>query len=427
MTELVWTEQQQRVLDVLNNTNDSVFLTGNAGTGKSTLINHWLESQGDNVAVLAPTAIAALNINGCTIHRFFGLPGELVMPDMAADLLRDRTVERLENVQTILIDEVSMVRADIFATMDQMLKYVNVTHKPFGGVRLILVGDLLQLPPVVKDPDRPFMKQLGAPGGWFFRTEAFRELDPKRFNLTQGFRQKDPTFYELLNRVRAGDTRAVLDVNRVAKDAMKAPKTMLQLCSTNRLVDEINWQALKSLPGEKGGYEGTITGEVKDSQLPLPKELMLGIGARVMTVKNKYAAEGGPALYLNGMIGTMQAFEEESVLVKFDDGRTASIPYDTWEFIDYAKVGGKLRRVVKGSFKQIPIKLAWALTTHKSQGQGFDAAVVNMGYGSFAHGQLYVALSRLRQLDGLFLTRKLRPSDVIVDAEVLKFQQETSA
>jgi hypothetical protein len=438
-SDIIWSAEQAALLNFLRNSTESCFVTGDAGTGKTTVINEWLrdpqgklaaqdasgEAEEDGfyaapdapqlgIVVCAPTGIAALNLGGTTIHKFFGLPPEVLNPHMIGEYMRPATRERVSRVRTLVIDEFSMVRSDMLAVLDRMLQLCCYNNKPFGGVRMVFVGDLMQLPPVVRNEEKEALSMYGSPNGWAFKTPMFNDLNPRVFYLSKSYRQKDANFYKLLNRVRNGDTRVVTEINKLVKDSTTAPSNAVHLCTTNYACDARNAAEFAKLPGEKSVYLGTISGDVPVKQLPVPVEHALGVGARVMTLKNGNG-------YVNGSLGHVTELHDEHVVVKFDDGTSTSIVYDSWEFVEYKAEGGAFVKIVKGTYRNLPVRLAWAMTVHKSQGQGFDSAVIDMGRGAFAHGQLYVALSRLRTLQGMYLTRKVRPSDIIIDSEVTEF------
>ena len=413
--EFIWSDEQEELFNCLDNSNESIFLSGNAGTGKTTTVNRWLKTQGERVVILAPTGIAALNIGGQTIHSFFGLPPDtLNILDAPSFLDSKYTVDKLRACKCMLLDEISMVRLDIFEVMNRMFQYVKGNNLPFGGVRMILVGDLMQLPPVVKQgAESEYLEHIGSPKGWFFAGDAYKNLNPRRFFLTKSFRQKDPYFYALLNRVRSGDKKVVTEINRAVRPITEASDE-LRLCTTNSSVDMTNERKFLSLPGEKSTYVGQLVDKFPEKQAPLPVHLNLGVGARVMTIKNGTG-------YVNGSLGEIVKLDDDFVSVQLDQGGTVRVGLAEWVANEYKMEGGKLGKTTKGLYRQIPVRLAWAMTIHKSQGQGFDSAIVDFGRNAFVHGQAYVALSRLRSLEGMFLSRPMRPSDIIVDHEVLNF------
>lgn len=416
--------QQQAVLDCLRNENRSVFLTGVAGCGKSTLLRHWLSELSDRerakVACLAPTGIAAVNVRGQTVHSFFGLRPGVIDPNQ--HLASRAAMERLSAVDTIVIDEVSMVAADVFTAMDISLRSAqrgDGKFLPFGGVRLVMVGDLHQLPPVVPGDMRVWYKRtFNSPEGWFFHAPIFRELSPAVFNLTRSYRQRDDDgFVELLNRLREDDTSAIAEINAATPAGSTAPSTAPILAPRNKTVSEYNQKKLDALKSPVFDIEADIEGDVKPSMMPAAKVLQLAEGARIMTIRNGDS-------YVNGSLGFVRGVDGEVIHIELDDGEEVGLKPATWEITKYKASGGGLESSVVGTVKQYPLKLAWALTVHKSQGQGFPHALLDTDGGMFAAGQLYVALSRIESLRGVYLRRQLTRTDLRVSKHVVKFLRE---
>ncbi len=413
--------QQQTVLNYLLTGDRSVFLTGNAGTGKSTIIREFkrLTEKNNGIVYLAPTGIAAVNIRGSTVHSFFRVP--IGVLDIEGLKLSSKFAQMVPQVHTIVIDEISMVRADLLDAMDHLLRKASPKKKkrvPFGGKRLIMIGDLCQLPPVVTSKERDYFEyRFGSPSGWCFESPAFHTLDPRVFNLTQSFRQSgDSLFVDLLNRIRDGDSSAVHAINERANFTSKASEQQVVLTATNKQAEQYNEARMAGLQTPPRTYTGSAYGKFFPFMFPVSDQLVLKKGARVMALRNSEE-------FLNGSIGIVTRLDESSVSVRFDDTQLESIVTPVkWENIEYEFNGMRVTPEVKGSYTQIPLKPAWGMTIHKSQGQGFPSAFIHLGTkGAFAHGQLYVALSRIETLAGLHLHSKLNLSDVIIDPEVRKF------
>ena len=409
------TREQQEVLVLLERTNKSVFLTGKAGTGKSTLINSFLAKTRKHVAVLAPTGIAALNVGGCTVHRFCKI---------GIDRVKKSDVKRRfdfpTGVETIIIDEVSMMRADLMDVLDWTLRKNMNQSQPFGGVQMVFVGDMSQLPPVLtKSEETWFNERYNSP--YFFSAQVFHDIDVEYCELQEVHRQTDKAFVKALNEIREGtvSTESLSILNtRIITPANIPPANALYLATRNKEVISYNKACLSALNSPIKNFAATISGDVKQNEFPVPETLELAIGARVMMKVNAVK-------FANGTCGTLQAFykDEETGLdflrIKLDNEETVDVFRHTWEKVAYSNASGDdFEKHVTGSFTQFPVKLAWAITIHGSQGQTFDTAVVDLGSSVFAHGQTYVALSRLRTLQGLFLMRPVIAQDLIFDKRI---------
>jgi ATP-dependent exoDNAse (exonuclease V) alpha subunit len=415
---------------LLDNTRHSVFLTGKAGTGKSTFLRDYAEATGKKHIILAPTGIAAINARGITIHSFFQIPFGPVQPmDPRLSTSRIRAYKRdiMRKMELMIIDEVSMIRADIMDAMDHILRKVRRDPRPFGGVQLLLVGDLLQLEPVVKNEEWGMLQNWYS-GPFFFNALVFRELDLINIELEKVYRQQDEGFVDLLNRVRNGwaDYHDVEQINsRFSNDSKGGNKQYeVTLTTTRAKADQINAKALSSLPGDAMTFEGLLEDDFPLHSLPTDQFLKLKTGAQVMFVKNDIKEKD--RRWVNGTIGIIDGFEGDAIIVKLEDDTRLSVKKDKWEHIlyRYDKKENKIEEEVIGTYLQYPLKLAWAVTIHKSQGLTFDRLVIDLDRGAFAAGQLYVALSRCRSLEGISLSTKVKPSDVIVRDAVLDFYRK---
>ncbi len=432
-------EQVALALDALEHSSRHVFVTGRAGTGKSTLLVRYLEGADlSRTVVLAPTGVAALNVGGETIHHFFRMwPGQT--PAEAAQAGR-RVAEGpgadvYRRLTSVVIDEVSMVRADLLDGVDAFLRAVRSSAEPFGGVRLIAFGDLYQLPPVVTAQERDLFRQH-YPSPYFFSSQVFGRLRDEEnlesfayVELRTIYRQADQAFIDFLDKVRSKDVAAAdLDlVNARVVDvaaAMADPGGPLFLTTTNKRASEINDTHLTALPGRSSRFRAQVVGEFPDSYRPTDVELTLKAGARVMLLTND--ADGR---WVNGSMGTVvqvgTAVDADAgrIAVRLDDGDEVDVEPHTWEAAYNrwdADVGAIVRETL-GSFTQLPVRLAWAMTIHKAQGKTFDRVVVDFERSTFEHGQAYVALSRVRSLGGLGLARPMKATDVRLDRSVVRF------
>lgn len=397
-----------------------LFVTGKAGTGKSTLVQ-WLMQQIDACAVVAPTAVAAINIGGDTIHSFFGLPPEHLDPDQTyRPDARRRLV--IENLKLLIIDEVSMVLPNVVDVISHTLKSVRRNNQPFGGIPVLLVGDLFQLPPVVASQEEQVYFSHRYRSQFFFSAEVFKDTNIQPVHLTRVRRQADPEFIDALNRIRIGDDcrESVALLNRRCFRDRKGAKEGIYLVPTNAAARTINTRELDRLPGDFKLYEASVAGTVPVNRwrLPAPDRLELKIGAKVMFVKNNKPK------WINGDIGTITDMQDDHVLVKKDrSDNVVTVGPETWlklKYIyDYATK--KIQREIVGSYEQLPLTLGWAITIHKSQGLTLDKVVLDLGGGAFAEGQTYVALSRARSTDGMCLVRPISMRDVKVEPKVSDF------
>ena len=387
-----------------------ILVTGEAGTGKSTLVNY-IKRWGDigNTVVLAPTGVAALNVGGQTIHSFFRFPFQIINEDALSDQRRNRLWKKVE---LIVIDEISMVRADILDGMDIVLRGAQDSNQPFGGCRLLFVGDFHQLPPVIPAREAAVLAQFGYSGPYAYDAKVLENYPPVHFELTKVYRQKDPHFVSLLSDIRVARNveDAVSTLNDLCVKRHRAGHMPVLLTATNAIAEKYNQRGLEGLGPQVTTYDSVIKGTFKANRAPAPALLTLKKGARVMAVKNDPQKR-----WVNGSLGTITDLNKEEVYVKFDSGgEVRKIEPAKWDAISYKwnEAAQKMEEAATASFEQIPLILAWAVTIHKAQGLSLDDVRIDLGNGAFAAGQTYVALSRARTLAGLSLTAPLRASDI---------------
>lgn len=398
------------ILDQLRSSDKSpIVVTGEAGTGKSTLVNY-VKRHGDvgNTAVLAPTGVAALNVGGQTIHSFFRFPFQIIDENALSDQKRNRMWKK---VDLIIIDEISMVRADMLDGIDIVLRRAQDENLPFGGCRLLLVGDFYQLPPVIPNRDMAILAQLGYEGSYAYDAKVLESYPPVHFELTQVYRQKDPQFVDILSKLRLAQNvkEAISALNDMCVRPHRLGYSPVLLTATNAVADRYNRRGLEALGHQSTAYESVIKGKFNASRAPAPAQLKLKIGARVMAVKNDPLKR-----WVNGSLGTITDLTREEVYVKFDSGGpTRKIEPVKWESINYKwnEAAQQMEETATATFEQIPLILAWAVTIHKAQGLTLDDVRIDLGAGAFTSGQTYVALSRARTLEGLSLTAPLKFKD----------------
>ena len=403
-----------------------LFLTGKAGTGKSTLIRHYLEQTDRSTITVAPTGIAALNVDGYTIHRLFSFPlGVTEEHVRGGSYYPGRFAKALKELDTLIIDEASMVRADLFDALTAALEqYGPRPGSPFGGVQLVLVGDLYQLPPVVTDSEAAWIEErYGTP--FFFSARSFDEQSFPVVELSTVFRQQgDDQLVDLLNAVREGtllaEARGELNRRTIPDFEPALDEFWLTLATTNRIVGARNRQMLERLPAPVQTFTAQTSGDTDGFEKPTEETLRIAVGAQVMLLNNDPLDR-----WVNGTLGRITAIGADSdgpvVTVLLRDGRTEQVREHTWEITRPSVEGGSLVHQVIGTFTQLPMKLAWAITIHKSQGQTLDRVVVDLTGGTFANGQLYVALSRCTSLEGLVLRREVLPRDLKTDQRVRRY------
>ena len=411
------TDEFKNTYNLINNTNKNLFITGKAGCGKSTLLEYFRQNTNKNHVILAPTGITAIKAKGKTIHSFFKYPARIITKE-DVKILRDRNL--LNRLETLLIDESSMIRSDIFDAIDLSLKINRKNKKPFGGVQIVLFGDLLQLPPVVSSQEKEVIEKFYPKGQYFFNAECF---DPEKFvtiELSKIFRQIDKDFINLLNKFRIAkvDSEDFSIINkRVIKEISNLPKETIILATRNSKVDEINTSKLNELQTKTFTYKAIVKDEFKENSFPVKKELKLKVGAQIMITKND---TGSPQKWVNGTLATIEYLSKDEIKIKIKD-KIFNLPKTKWENINYRINGNKINPTVVGVFIQYPIKLAWASTIHKCQGQTFSNVVIDLHEGAFTHGQTYVALSRATSINGVHLIREIKQSDLIFDKNVFSF------
>lgn len=510
-------DESKDVIDTLENSGENLFITGRAGTGKSTLLGYFRSTTKKNVVVVAPTGVAALNVRGQTIHGFFKFKIGMTVQDVKK-ITAEIDQKMYKKIDMLIIDEISMVRADLFDCIDRFLRLNGKNpSEPFGGVQIVVIGDLFQLPPVV-GPGEGYIFETKYESPYFFDAPAYKQGGFQVIELTHVYRQQDPVFIDILDKIRTGEAdmqhveyinRMCLEIdgkkvtmtdvqtvdvvvadslyvndegipyddeerdedgnivvrknmhaksseknsekNQLIEDLKKqfdlsgikglsfgvktptstSPETIatdisdanikkltVYLVTTNALADKINTEKLEEIKTPSKIYKGALVGRFEQKNAPAPEQLALKLGAQVMTLKND---PGGK--WVNGDIGTVEKLLDVSVRVRFEDGRVEEVVGDTWEMVryEYDELHDQLDSEVVGKYTQIPIKLAWAVTIHKSQGKTFDTAIIDFGKGTFAHGQAYVALSRVRSLQGITLKNPLRAQDVRVDERIRDF------
>lgn len=439
-------EQESALQEMLSGSN--VFLTGEAGTGKSTIVKEFKRRTPKNCVFLAPTGIAAVNIGGSTIHSFLRLAPGLMAEDSIESIGNKKQRELIRSVEVIIIDEISMVRSDLFWAVDYRFRQVALgkdKKKPFGGKQVIIVGDFYQLPPVVKTEEEERFIKTTYGGEFAFQTETWRKGDFKCFCLKTVHRQSnDSLFLSILNHIRHNDlesrdlsdpkTNTLLTVremlNKYADITRKLDVTPVCLCTTNREANILNALASEKSDGEGRTFNAIVKGVFSEKDYPTPAKLELKTGTRVMTLIN-HRTPSGVLEFVNGDVGEILGFVKQAnvdaVRIKLDNGKTVTISPNEWKNYQYVlttdpKTGKeKVTQKEIGTFIQLPLKLAYAMTIHKSQGMSVDSVLIKLGNGCFAHGQLYTALSRCRSLKNLRIDRNIYAEDIIINPEVVRF------
>ena len=431
--------EQQNLFDYIEQSENNIFVTGRAGTGKSTLLSYLVENTQKNVAVCAPTGVAALNVGGVTIHSLFGFPfGILGEQDIARHLNR-RTREVLAALDVLVIDEVSMVNADLMDAISKSMGIARGRRKiPFGGAQLVMFGDPYQLSPVPgNNEERAYMAE-NYQSPWFFDAHVWREGSLERFELGEIFRQSDEEFKSILNAIRVGEVEQVmLDRLNQAGNRFPPHDDVIRLATINAAVDSTNRERMSRLTTKPKTFEAIYSASDETAfgkTLPADPMLELKVGAQVMFIKNddgKRTGEGTLKRWVNGTIGKVVDLPSSGGVTVEVDGEKLDVGKATWEKVRYEieeefdEETGKVKEVLVtiplAEYQQIPLRPAWSVTIHKSQGQTYDEVVIDLGRGAFSPGQTYVALSRVRSLEGLYLTRAIKMGDVMVDKDVIRF------
>jgi hypothetical protein len=427
-------QQLELAANYVQFTGQNIFLTGKAGTGKTTFLHHLREQSTKRMMITAPTGVAAINAQGVTLHSFFQLPfGPLlhfqrVKPEQMR--FNREKINIIRSLDLLVIDEISMVRADLLDAVDVVLRRFRTQNRPFGGVQLLMIGDLQQLSPVVKDDERALLqKQYDTP--YFFSSKALRETSFVSIELTQVFRQQDERFISLLNEIRdnrlSAETLRTLNSRHITNlyPTERTEEGYITLCTHNAQAQRINEAKLTALTNKEYRFKATVEGNFPDYAYPTEFELLLKEKAQVMFVKNDPSPE---KRFYNGKIGTIVEIENDVVYVLCpDDDETIAATPLRWDNMRYSlnEATSEINEVIDGSFTQYPLKLAWAITIHKSQGLTFDRAIID-AQASFAHGQVYVALSRCKTLEGMILSTPVNARSIISDQTVNGFTQDVA-
>lgn len=441
MTPNIDTENPEfkNALDLINRTRQSVFLTGKAGTGKSTFLKHLCETTSKKFVVLAPTGIAAINANGSTIHSFFKLPFRPMMPDDADlslvngrifDFFKYKKDHRklIQEVELIIIDEISMVRADMVDCIDRILRvYSNNMRVPFGGKQLVFVGDVFQLEPVVTADSKEILNRF-YPNPYFFSAKVFAETRLVPIEFTKIYRQSDRTFIAILDKIRSGTVGAKelqqLNTRHQSSFNPSEDEMYITLATRRDNVDYINEKKMAELKTPEFLSKGIIDGDFPETSLPTAKDLVMKEHAQVMFIRNDVQ---WPRRWVNGTLGVISYIDDmDNVYVQMEDGREVLVDLETWRNYRYKynEAEQKIEEEIIGTFTQLPLKAAWAITVHKSQGLTFNRVIVDFNGGVFAGGQAYVALSRCTSLEGMVLRKMINRSDVFVRPEIVDFSQQ---
>ncbi|MBI2968876.1 MAG: AAA family ATPase [Bacteroidetes bacterium] len=424
----------QKALDIIEGTGKNLFLTGRAGTGKSTLLQYFRETTKKKIVVLAPTGVAALNVKGQTIHSFFGFR-PTITPDKVIKIPKKKQAGTIyKKLDAIIIDEISMVRADLLDCVEKFMRFNGkIPGKPFGGVQMVFIGDLFQIPPVVTKDEKFIFSEGHYASQYFFHAKCMSNFPVEFVELEKIYRQQDERFIQLLNRIRNNsvDEKDIALLNsRVIAD-FKPPEKEFFICLTprNDQADEINRQHLDRIKSKKFIYQGSIDGNFDEKSLPAKKSLELKAGAQVMMLNNDSRSR-----WVNGSVGKIEKIikggymdenddPQDVVMVKISSGEPVAVTPYTWELyrFSYDEKKSSIKSETVGTFTQYPMMLAWAVTIHKSQGKTFDRVIIDIGKGAFAHGQVYVALSRCTTLEGIVLIKPIQKNHIWVDYRVVKF------
>ncbi len=415
-------QEQQKAFDLVANTNTCLFITGKAGTGKTTFVKRIQENIDKNFLVLAPTGIAAITVGGQTMHSFFGFPMEVLGPHTQIEMPYDHQ-QLLEKIDTIIVDEASMVRSDMVDGMDRCLRMVFHTHMPFGGKQVIFVGDLFQLPPVVVkgSVDDEMLSDLYGKGTpFFYKANVLKRMNLPKIEFRKVYRQNDATFINILNKMRNGtiQTEDLELLNKHVRNTNDCSDFSVILTGYNGTAAKINDKKLNNIIAEEFCYTGETKGTFRRFDYPAPESLKLKIGAQVIFCRNDYLHG-----CVNGTIAKVVYLDNEHIRVALENGNEFEVNKVTWENKEkvYNRETHQIESDVIGTYTQYPLKLAWAITIHKSQGMTFDRMHFDLTRGVFAPGQTYVAISRMRTLEGLTLSNPIMPHHVMQDPEIRAF------
>jgi ATP-dependent DNA helicase PIF1 len=421
-------DEFRRVLTLLKETTDPLFVTGKAGTGKSTLLRYFMHQTGRNVVLLAPTGVAAMNIGGETLHRFFRFAPRFLNRSDIKPLEHKERRNLYRAVDILILDEVSMVRADLFDSIDTFMRLNGRNPAlPFGGARIVCFGDLFQLPPIVSTDEERAYLAAHYQSEFFFDAAVFQAMPLRVEELTRVYRQQDRAFIDLLNAVRTntltGEQLRTLNERVSASFTPRREKPYVTLTTTNRLSEEENAKRLAHLSKRQFTYAGNLTGEFPVDSLPTDQTLHLKVGAQVMFVRNH-----PDRAWVNGTLGEVVGLAKDAIHIAIPEKGVFTVEPEVWEAIHYSydPEKGEITPEVVGTFTQYPLRLAWAMTIHKSQGLTFERLILDMGRGAFAHGQTYVALSRCTSLEGIVLRQPLKPSDIRTHHRVKTFMGRQS-
>lgn len=422
MSNYTETIQHKQAFELIAHTNTSFFLTGRAGTGKTTFLRNAQHDVDKSFIILAPTGVAALNAGGETIHSFFGFPFEAIPLGQVGRVHMER-INLIRQCDTFIIDEVSMVRCDIIDAIDATLRRVMANQAPFGGKQMVFVGDMLQLEPIVSNQtDREILTDsYGTDKAFFFRAKVLERMSLPTIEFRKIFRQDDEDFKNILNEVRAG-TVTTETLRKLNNRLMPPPdgEMVITLSAHKSTVSKINTSHLDAINEPVFSFTGDIKDDFPESNLPTPMTLMLKKGAQVMFTRNDMAKR-----WVNGTLGIVTEISDDKIVVRLENGNEYEVGKVTWERnkYKYDRHSKKVEKKVAGSFVQYPLTLAWAVTIHKSQGLTFDKMILDLSRGIFSDGQLYVALSRVRSLNGLYLSTPIKPYYVRSNKDVLEFSE----
>lgn len=409
--------------ELIAHTNTSFFLTGRAGTGKTTFLHNVRKMAKKSFITVAPTGIAAILAGGETVHSFFGLPLDVCEPGTYGNMNRKKIIA-LRSADTIIIDEVSMLRCDIVDAIDQTMRRVLRRSQPFGGKQIVFVGDMFQLPPVVRTGDeRDYLSDLYEANEFFFyKSRVVESMNLAKIEFKKIYRQNDEEYLNILENVRFNKV-ASKDLRKLNSRVCEPEEgeMVITLTSVNKVANEINRNRLSEIDSKEYVYEGDIVGKFDLKRLPVEETLRFKVGAQVMFVRNDQYKR-----WVNGTLGKIEKLEDDAITVVLENGNSFEVERCTWDSVvyEYDRNERCLKKEVVGTFTQFPLKLAWAITVHKSQGMTFDKMSLNLSWAMFAEGQLYVALSRVRSLDGLYLSCQLNRNSVRTNEEIIRFAQE---